>query len=519
MNMLPAKIKNNYFMLFLAAFIVLHAALLNANAAEWGDSYRILRASQFIRQLSYPQDEKRPPLFSALLATYPPNVDPVRWGRVLMLAVSVCSFYVFYLLSKQLLGKNETAVYLALMLFMFNPVYLYWSIRIMADVPFAFLAMLAVYLYTVWKKNLTVWRYVILGLITGLAILTRFEGYVLLGSFLLAIGIEQRKKLATALAYPATALVTILPYLLYVNPLSSKYLTEPANRVYDLKTLLVFLVSLLFLFGFTSALYFAFFNRRNLWMILKENRVVLFFVGFELLLILVWPAAIPRLFVAIIPFLIILLAKCITAYFDGEIFHKAKFFILRLFDKDFYVVQLFVVMGLLALYIASLFLFSLQFLVIAKYAFLALVAVGLVNIVAIIFRARTIFVVSMCVSCLIWSFAVIWMHKDIFKQLNSAGVLAKTLPGPIAYNDVSALTPWHLGDKGVYIDLTNKEKGSYERLVDENIRYVMVTNEHNPQLKYDLGKRPFLLLVKEFRGTVNGQEFFTFVAEVLPGGK
>ena len=65
-------------------FVLLHLLLLNVNTAEWGDSYRILRASEYIRDGSYPQDEKRPPLFSFVLALRPENVDAVLWGRVVL---------------------------------------------------------------------------------------------------------------------------------------------------------------------------------------------------------------------------------------------------------------------------------------------------------------------------------------------------------------------------------------------------------------------------------------------------
>lgn len=77
-------------------FVVLHIALFNINAAEWGDSYRILRASEFIREGSYPNNEKRPPLYSFVLAVRPDGVDQVLWGRVIMFGLSIASFWVFY---------------------------------------------------------------------------------------------------------------------------------------------------------------------------------------------------------------------------------------------------------------------------------------------------------------------------------------------------------------------------------------------------------------------------------------
>ncbi|HOV97611.1 MAG TPA: hypothetical protein PLW49_01140, partial [bacterium] len=134
-------------------FIVLHVALFNVNAAEWGDSYRILRASEYIRQGSYPSDEKRPPLFSALTAVRPNSVDPVVWGRVVVFIFSFLSLIVFDKLT-QIYIKNEKYRFVSLILFILNPVYLYWSIRVMADVPFSFFVLLTFYLLSKYYESL-----------------------------------------------------------------------------------------------------------------------------------------------------------------------------------------------------------------------------------------------------------------------------------------------------------------------------------------------------------------------------
>ena len=134
-------------------FIVLHVALFNVNTAEWGDSYRILRASEYIRQGSYPSDEKRPPLFSALTAVRPNSVDPVVWGRVVVFIFSFLSLIVFDKLT-QIYIKNEKYRFVSLILFILNPVYLYWSIRVMADVPFSFFVLLTFYLLSKYYESL-----------------------------------------------------------------------------------------------------------------------------------------------------------------------------------------------------------------------------------------------------------------------------------------------------------------------------------------------------------------------------
>ena len=131
--------------------VILRLWLVNINSAEWGDSYRILRASNYVRQFSYPEDEKRPPLFSILLAIRPTGIDAVLWGRIFMLGVSFLALFVFYLLSKEYLPTQNQRL-LALVFLFLNPVYLYWSVRIYADVPFSLLVLLCFYIFEIWMK-------------------------------------------------------------------------------------------------------------------------------------------------------------------------------------------------------------------------------------------------------------------------------------------------------------------------------------------------------------------------------
>ncbi len=175
--MLTKIISNKVWIIFLFYF-VLHAVLLNVNYAEWGDSYRILRASEFIRQGTYPDDEKRVPLFSTILAVRPVGVDQILWGRFVMLGLSMLMMYVFFLFIKEF-KFGERFEHLALWLFALNPVVLYWSLRIMADVPFTLLVLLVFYAYKKWENSLLWWRLIILGGLLGLGVLTRFEGYIL----------------------------------------------------------------------------------------------------------------------------------------------------------------------------------------------------------------------------------------------------------------------------------------------------------------------------------------------------
>ncbi|KKS61483.1 MAG: hypothetical protein UV27_C0001G0049 [candidate division WWE3 bacterium GW2011_GWA1_42_46] len=187
-------------------FILVHFLLLNANTAEWGDSYRILRASEFIRDGSYPEDEKRPPLYSIVLAVRPESVNSVMWARGFMFVAGLAGMFLFGKFLGQFI-KDERFVFLGMLLLLFNPDFLYWSIRVMADVPFALLALLAIYLYKKWKDSWSFKRLFILGIVAGFSILTRFEGYILAGSLFLSLFIEHRKKLKIYVYYGLGVLV------------------------------------------------------------------------------------------------------------------------------------------------------------------------------------------------------------------------------------------------------------------------------------------------------------------------
>lgn len=270
--MLQKIISNKVWLIFLFYF-TLHAFLLNVNYAEWGDSYRILRASEFIRKGTYPEDEKRAPLYSMIMAVRPEGVDQVLWGRVVMLGLSITLMYVFYLLVREF-ELGERVEHLSLWLLALNPVFLYWSLRIMADVPFTLLVLLTFYVYKKWEDEFLWKRLLVLGALLGLAVLIRFEGYIL--GFSLGLGLVYKaflgdsggqsegqnskvgliKVLRWLIAVFAGFIIVTLPWFIARNPLSSTYFGEPSGRAYDLTTIYTYLVSFMYLFGFSSACYF-----------------------------------------------------------------------------------------------------------------------------------------------------------------------------------------------------------------------------------------------------------------------
>ena len=524
-------------------FILLHLFLLNINAAEWGDSYRILRSSEYLREgISYPVDEKRPPLYSIFLATHPDFVDPVVWGRILMFFVSVAFIFVFEKFLK-LFIKSEKYLNIGLLLLILNPVFLYWSIRLYSDVLFSLLILLSFYLFLRYQKGrMHTKELIILGILSGLSVLTRFEGYLLFGSLGLGIlfldcapsqnvNLKKIKKthflkvilgyfnfivecfkknFSLIFTYVVTFSFVVLPWLIYKNPLRSSYLDEPSGRSYGLTMIWTYVVSILFIFGFTSAFYFIAKDYKNINSILKSNFSVTIFISLELLLILVWPAAIPRLFVPIIPFFILFLVLSLQEHFseDGK---KESFF------------KLFVVsIVLLFLYIVSQYILKLQFLVPVKICFALILVLQVLTILFLCLKNFKWFVLSMLVSSFVWSASVIYIHKDNFISIkNAAEYVSKNISGVVVYNDVSSVSDWYLNQaptrnpalSGYYYNFEKDELLTYDSLLSQNLDYLLITNEHNTTMEIDLKKRPYLTLVKEFSYNVNGKYFTSRVVK------
>lgn len=529
------KIKAKPQLLIFGVFLLSHLLLININRVEWGDSYRILRAAEHIRDFSYPSDEKRPPLFSAFLALRPcTQLDPVLWGKIFMLLISIASFWVFLLISQRVL-KNKKAVITSLLLFTFNPTYFYWSLRIYADVFFALQVLILTLLYLKWRDQLNPKRTAILAFISVLSIITRFEGYLLtlsLGLGLLLSDFENTfflkdvfqeifsknknlqkirisNHIKNVFLYGILVLVFLLPYWLWRNPLDSSYFSEPSGRSYDLAMVVRYSLSLFFLFGFTSAFVFLITDCRKVFSFFNKYKFLGIFVFLELILIFAWPAAIPRLFVPIIPLLILPLSQSIYSFF-GE---KQKYKVYIVLASA----------GFLGLYLVGQRIFGMQFLV---PMFKVVLGIGLVNLLSLIFLYKKqfkVFLLIIVLSMGVWTYAVVYSHKDIYATIRSSlDYSRENLAGVIAYNDTSSASSWYLNDdpnapndiEGKYFEYGSSDQLSQENLKNKGYDYLIFTNEHNPSLDVDFKKRPYLEVIKVFREDINGRIFFAKIVKV-----
>jgi 4-amino-4-deoxy-L-arabinose transferase-like glycosyltransferase len=505
-------------------FILLHIFLFNINTAEWGDSYRMLRASEFIRKGAYPDDEKRPPLFPVVLAIRPGAVDPVLWGRGIMFVVSVAFFLVFSSLT-ELYIKDKRFQLLAKILFIFNPIILYWSLRVMSDVPFALLVLLGFYCFSVWSKKLDPGKAILLGFICGLAVLMRFEGYLLFLSLLCGVALDGlilsgktiklhkvfyliKVNLGSIAMFIITFVLSILPYVILRNPFGSSYFEETSGRAYDLKMLWIYVISVICLFGFLPAVFFITKRFSAFTEFFSKNFPLLVFVALELLLVLLWPAAIPRIFVSVIPILIIPLTLSMRDFFKGAVIKKTFFVIFNL--------------SVLVFFLVSQYYLKLQFLVSQKFWFLGLITLQVLLIGSVFFKKKNAFYGLLTSGLILWALSPIMLHKNNFVSVKKAAeYITSDLNGVIGYNDVSSVSDWYLnyrfpndGVVGFYYDTDKRENLTFESILSAKIDYLLITNEHNTSMLLDFSKRPYLEEIKDFRYNIGGKVFFAKVIKI-----
>ena len=510
----------NYKFVFLL-FLSLHIIFFNINTAEWGDSYRILRASEFARKGAYPSDEKRPPLFSILLSIRPAAQDQIIWGRLFMFAVSVLFYFLFTKYARMYIKDNNYAL-LAVLYFIFNPIIFYWSLRIMADAFFAFLALLALYWLASWRDSLDFGKLFLLGFVSSLSVLTRFEGYLLFISVVVGIyfGTEKislsslriknlwrklKNSILNILIYTITFIIVLSPYLISKDPLKSSYFKEPLSRSYDFTNVWVYLVSLLFIFGSLFSFFFIYKKPRPFISFFQRNISAAVFIVLELLLILWWPAAIPRLFTCTIPFLIIPLVLSIEA------FVKKKE---NIRNKDLLILIL-----LILIYSVSQYYLKLQFLIPVKISFIAIILLHILIIFLIKKGKYLLFNVLIVISLFFWTVQTVILHKDIYTAIKEAAEYSiNNLEGVIASNDATYLYEWYLnyysGNKearSVYIG----EKDIDGILKGGNIDYILVTNEDNISPRFSTSDRQDLYLIKDFRYNISGREFYARIYKIV----
>ncbi len=450
-----------------------------------------------------------------------------------MLATSLGVCFIFYKLCQNYLATKWERL-LAVILLALNPVYLYWSLRIYADVFFSLLILLCFYFFEVWRKNrgdggkLSGLYLATMGLICALSILTRFEGYLL--TLATAIGVivvldksAHQKFKESVLVFVTTGLI-VLPWLIYRNPLTSSYFEEPAGRKYDMVMFLTYVVSYLFVLGIIPA--FSLIATKlagakpiDLLTKVKQYPHVIAFVILESLLILAWPAAVPRLFVPIIPFLILALVKSLD-YFDkgdeddspSSIKPNSRVTSVKAEKGKTLVTTMSIV--LLTVYIVVQHKLRLQFLGPHTAVFVIVSALGVPSTLAIYIKSKKLFLLSSVISMTILSASTIYLHKDVYRSIKEiCDFSLREVAGKVIHNDTASIASWYL-PKSDYKNLDDKKYLTQNYLAENQVDYLIITNEFNPNMEIDLAKRPYLNLIKESKYKRGGKIFFTWLIKV-----
>src|SRR3990167_1156720 len=108
--------QNKLFFIFLGVYVLLRLIFININYTEWGDTFRMVRASEFISNLSWPWDEKRWPFYSLLLVPGIYLNQPILWGRILGIIISTFTLAFIYLTYISFVSKNKKYALVAVIL-------------------------------------------------------------------------------------------------------------------------------------------------------------------------------------------------------------------------------------------------------------------------------------------------------------------------------------------------------------------------------------------------------------------
>lgn len=491
----------------LLAFVVLRILLFNFNVAEWGDSYSIIRAAESLRTtFTYPIDEKRLPLFSALIALNPLPIPLMSWAKVLQGLLTFGVLFLTYRLARKIL-RNQNYLYaiLASVLTALTPIFLYWSIRVVSEVLLTFLVLLTFdlfYSFVIFPSDrpssptVKAWQLVVLGFVSGLAAMSRYEGFFLV--IAIAVGLiagearlsKGRLSLKRALekAWPSilifgsTVLLVSSPwlirnFLLFGNPIHSSYFGEPATYDYNLKIFATFFSALAFLFGFPPAFYFVVGGVSRAVRSVRQdlgNLPLLVFVSLDLLLIFVWPAGVPRLFLPTIPIFMIWLVAGLSRV-DFKDRRRLLFPLLGL-TVAYPLVQLYVRLYPLVLSRAGMIL-------------ICGTALFFVVLIWLFGRGRPIkaaLISLMIISQLISAFVIIGNHRLLFSPTLQAAKFASSQGGLVGYSDETGVSAWYLGAAGRKLpDNFFMAEQQWDWLRSSNISYAVSTDEYEQMSKFN----------------------------------
>jgi 4-amino-4-deoxy-L-arabinose transferase-like glycosyltransferase len=452
----------------------------------------MIRAADYISHFSWPWDEKRWPFYSILLV---PGIwlnAPVFWGRILSVFISAGTIILIYASYLKYISSNKKYALLATIFAITSSVFGYWSIRVMADPLFAFLVLLYFYyffdLYT--KKNFRNKEYWLSALLLAIT-MTRLEGLFVAsatGLFFLIYSTKNNKfsfklkdlwqnfktNFSSILIFFVPQLLIYFPWTIYAKVLyqgdvNNNYLDEVETFVFNLEHFRYFFTYTAFILVIPVTLYFVLYGFKRV--ISKRNLYLIpigLFILQEFLIGLIWTPSLPRIYMAIIPFMAMLLIYGI------EVFERTKIDI-----RKYILVNIFAVF----LFIYLQYTQKLYFLGASKLLFVLIIGVNLVLMVLPLIKLSKKFFAGVLVGLnIVITSIIIYNQSSIYKSVMKGIEFVSPLDGKTAYSDETGNTEWYLRSNGFYLNRKNNIDSlgeEYTLLKTNNAAYLLWTDEFN----------------------------------------
>lgn len=455
------RLKNEKSLVIFALILLLFRfALFNFNVTEWGDTFSFLRIADFLTRGEYPPDAKRLPVFPLFLALgMKLRLEPVFWGRIVVFVFSVGCFFLFFKLLKLLFPKlSESRLLLACYFLLFNPIFLYWSIRVLSEVVFCFFVLSTFYLYYTRKSA------VFLGVVAGIAAMTRYEGFLLFPA--IALGLLLSKRIKPFILYSLFFILTISPWfirsqIIHGQLFYTPYASDPAGFLWSLRDKATFFFHLIFGSGFCLGAIPIIFGIRKLWQQrCRELLPFAVFWGLNLCLIFIW-SSVARMFFTTVPFMVALMVLGL------EFFLESSLRVLLPASAIF-----------LGVYTVGAYFLRPYFVAPSKVGAAVFV---LSSVVALIFavKKKSFLPVVVGISLIVLSGLVVFKHRDVYADVYQAAQEALSLGGTTAYFDETGLSQWYFRKNGVYLNEYLEPEEQWRWLKDNKADFVFWTNAHN----------------------------------------
>ena len=471
---------NKPFFYFFFFYVVARIFLINVNFTEWGDTFRMIRGASFLSNGSWPFDEKRLPFYSLLLV---PGIwlnAEILWGRLLSLVSSFVTLLFVYLFYLKFISDNKKFALLSVITLSLTSVFAYWSFRVMADPIFTTLIILFVYFFMSFntsskgKKLLTFKKVGILSFLLLVITMTRIEGaFLAFGVGLLFL--IKRKWLDTFVVFIPQVLIyvpwIIYTKLIYSGNIQNDYFEEAKGFIFSFPRFEYFFSYTAFVLVVPCLIVFLIFGvsywrksklfESSLWLPLATFLILELIVGF------IWTPSLPRIYMPIIPFIVMLSVfgiEKIDLYKHRILFIAANLVSLGLF-----------------VYLQSSQ--KLYFLGASKLLFVLIIGSSiLISVSAFLpnYFNRIVFGSVITLSVLI-SGIVIYNQKNIYKTVKQGIDFINEGPGFTAYSDETGNTEWYLKDDSVYLPQNVQMEGEFQYRVLKkwNVKYLLWTNEFN----------------------------------------